>query len=128
MAYGAGSDPMPSRVLGRSFVGEPGSISTETYLCIGPVESKTEADSVSSYLACRLTRFLVLLHKPSQHATRKVYTFVPSQDWTKPWTDAKLYAKYSLTDKEIDFVQKVVRPMDLTSGEFDKIIMDDSDE
>ena len=56
-AYGAGSDPMPSRVLGRAFVGEPGSVSTETYLCIGPLKSKSEAESVSSYLACRFTRF-----------------------------------------------------------------------
>jgi len=127
-AYGAGSDPMPSRVLGRSFVGEPGSISTETYLCIGPFSSESEAASVSSYLACRLTRLLVLLHKPSQDATKKVYAFLPTQDWTNQWTDADLYAKYSLTDEEIDFVQKVVRPIDLTSGEFGKIITDDADE
>jgi len=29
--------------------------------------------------------------------TRKVYTFVPTQNWTKQWTDADLYAKYGLT-------------------------------
>jgi site-specific DNA-methyltransferase (adenine-specific) len=127
-AYGAGSDPMPSRVLGRSFVGEPGSVSTETYLCIGPLGSEIEADSVSSYLACRLTRFLILLHKPSQHATRKVYTFVPTQDWTRPWTDADLYAKYDLTDEEIAFIEKIVRPMDLTSGLSDEINVDEADD
>ena len=118
-AYGAGSDPMPSRVLGRAFVGEPGSVSTETYLCIGPLKSKSEAESVSSYLACRFTRFLVLMHKPSQDATRKVYAFVPSQEWAKQWTDADLYAKYGITEKEITFIEKVVRPMDLNESSDD---------
>jgi len=116
MAYGAGSNPMPSRVLNRSFVGEPGSICTETYLCIGPLKSRSEADSVSSYLACRLTRLLVLMHKPSQHATRKVYTFVPTQDWTRQWTDEDLYAKYGISESEIAFIEKVVRPMNLTDN------------
>lgn len=126
MAYGAGSDPMPSRVLGRSFVGEPGSISTETYLCIGPLESKSGAESVSSYLACRLTRFLVLLHKPSQHATRKVYTFVPTQKWTKKWSDEDLYAKYGISKSEIAFIEKVIRPMD-SSDTQDGAITDDDE-
>ncbi len=126
-AYGAGSDPMPSRVLGRSFVGEPGSISTETYLCIGPLSSKSEANSVSSYLACRLTRFLVLMHKPSQDATRKVYAFVPAQKWTRHWTDADLYAKYNLSEEEIAFVEKIVRPIDVNSDAPDEATPDDDE-
>ena len=78
---------------------------------IGPFDTKTEAESVLSYLYCRLTRFLILLHKPSQHTTRKVYAFVPMQDFNQTWTDKKLYEKYKLTAKEIEFIEKIVRPM-----------------
>jgi site-specific DNA-methyltransferase (adenine-specific) len=85
---------------------------------IGPFDSKTEAESVLSYLSCRLTRLLILLHKPSQDTTRKVYTFVPTQKWTKKWTDENLYAKYGISASEIAFIEKVVRPMDL-SGDSD---------
>lgn len=113
-APGTGNkDTYPHKIISTPFVGEPGSISSETYLCIGPFDSKAEAESVLSYLSCRLTRLLVLLHKPSQHVTRRVYTFVPIQEWTKRWTDEDLYAKYSLSPSEIAFVEKVVRPMDL---------------
>ena len=70
---------------------------------------------MGSYLACRLTRFLILLRKASQNTTRKVYAFVPTQDWSKAWTDDALYAKYRLTDEEIAFVEKVVRPMTFDS-------------
>lgn len=114
-------------MLGRPFVGEPGSVSTETYICIGPFKSENEAKNVCSYISCRLTRFLVMLHKPSQHATRKVYTFVPTQDFSKPWTDQELYAKYGLSDKEIAFVEWMIRPMDLNSETLDEAIPNEDD-
>jgi site-specific DNA-methyltransferase (adenine-specific) len=97
-------------------------------LCIGPLDSKSEAESVLSYLTCRLTRLLILLHKPSQDTTRKVYTFVPTQDWTKQWTDADLYAKYGLNDDEIAFIEKIVRPMELTSDLLDDVSVDEGDD
>ena len=87
---------------------------------IGPFDSMTEAKSVLSYLSCRLTRFLILLHKPSQDTTRKVYTFVPTQEWTKRWTDEALYAKYGISASEIEFIEKVVRPMDLDRASEDE--------
>lgn len=113
-APGTGNrDTYPHRILSTPFVGEPGSISSETYLCIGPLETKSQAESVLSYLSCRLTRLLILLHKPSQDTTRKVYTFVPIQQWDRIWTDEDLYTNYGLTDDEIAFIEKIVRPMDL---------------
>jgi len=113
-APGTGNrDTYPHRIISTPFVGEPGSISSETYLCIGPFDSRTEAESALSYLSCRLTRFLILLHKPSQDTTRKVYTFVPCLEWTRWWTDEDLYAKYEISANEIAFIEKVVRPMEL---------------
>jgi hypothetical protein len=125
-APGTGNrDTYPHRILSTPFIGEPGSISSETYLCIGPFESKGEAESVLSYLACRLTRLLILLHKPSQDTTRRVYTFVPTQDWTKEWADVDLYAKYGLTGEEIAFIEKIVRPMDLSRDLFDEVSVEE---
>lgn len=119
-APGTGNkDTYPHRIISTPFIGEPGTISSETYLCIGPLDSKEQAESVLSYLSCRLTRLLILLHKPSQHTTRKVYTFVPTQEWTRRWTDEDLYAKYDLSASEIAFIEKVVRPMDLNGASKD---------
>jgi adenine-specific DNA methylase len=116
-APGTGNkDTYPHKIISTPFIGEPRSISSETYLCIGPLDSQRQAESVLSYLSCRLTRLLILLHKPSQDTTRKVYTFVPTQDWTKTWTDEALYAKYGITDEEQAFIEKIVRPMDLSGG------------
>lgn len=125
-APGTGNkDTYPHRIISTPFIGEPGSICSETYLCIGPFDSKDEAESALSYLTCRLTRLLILLHKPSQDTTRKVYTFVPKQKWNKPWTDKDLYAKYGITPAEIDFIEKVVRPMDLSADLLGDVAVDD---
>lgn len=54
---------------------------------------------------------MVLLKKNTQHATSKVYELVPMQDFSKPWTDKELYAKYGLDQTEIDFIEAMIRPM-----------------
>ena len=120
-APGTGNrDTYPHRIISTPFIGEPGSISSETYLCIGPFDTQGEAASALSYLSCRFTRLLILLHKPSQHVTRKVYAFVPTQRWTKQWTDADLYAKYGLSSSEIAFIEKIVRPLDINGDLFEE--------
>ncbi|WP_295625618.1 Eco57I restriction-modification methylase domain-containing protein [uncultured Nitrosomonas sp.] len=121
-APGTGNrDTYPHRILSTPFIGEPGSICSETYLCIGPFETQNEAESALSYITCRLTRLLILLHKPSQDTTRKVYTFVPTQEWNRKWTDDELYAKYGITESEIAFIEKIVRPMDLANDLFENV-------
>ena len=125
-APGTGNrDTYPHRIISTPFVSGPGSISSETYLCIGPFGTRDEANSALSYLSCRLTRFLILLHKPSQDTTRKVYTFVPTQDWSRTWTDTDLYARYGLTDEEIVFVEKIVRPLEVATDLLGDVSVDD---
>ena len=120
-APGTGNkDTYPHKIISTPFIGEPGSISSWTYMYIGPFNTKSEAESAMAYLSCRLTRLLILLHKPSQDTTRKVYTFVPTQKWTKRWTDKDLYAKYGISESEIAFIAKVVRPMDLSNASEDE--------
>lgn len=76
---------------------------------------------MTSYINTKFFRFLVLFKKNTQNAARGVYQFVPAQDFSEPWTDEKLYKKYGLTQEEIDFIESMIRPMDLNTE-------DDTDE
>ena len=107
-AGGSGNDPM---VLGKPICASPNSISSQTFL-YAPFESEQEAQNFISYLQTKLFRVLVSACKISQHAPSKTYRFVPLQDFSKPWTDAELYAKYGLTDEEIAFVEATIKPME----------------
>ena len=115
-AYNAG-DNYPHQILGKPIAGEAGSCCTETYIVIGPFVSDTVVKNVISYISTKFFRFLVMLKKISQHAAATVYSFVPLQDFSRPWTDADLYAKYALTDEEIAFIESMIRPMDLDGGD-----------
>ena len=113
-AGGSGYDPL---VLGIPFYGEPGSICSQTYICIGydPVKhnfSKEECMNIISYIKTRFFRFMVSIKKKTQDAFAQVYEFVPLQDFSKSWTDAELYAKYGLTDEEIAFIESMIKPME----------------
>lgn len=109
---GSGSDSFPHPILGRPFLGYPGTACTETYIYIGPFPSEQVAKNVVSYICTKFFRFLVLLNKPTQHATRRVYEFVPVQDFTHAWSDEKLYKKYGLNADEIDFIESIIRPLE----------------
>ena len=110
---GSGSDAFPHPILGRPFVVGPNSACTETYLVAGAFDDPQQAYNLTTYLVTRFLRFLVLLNKPAQHATSKVYKFVPIQDFDEPWTDEKLYAKYGITEHEIAFIESILRPVEL---------------
>ncbi|MFM8295261.1 MAG: hypothetical protein ACKN9E_12040, partial [Microcystaceae cyanobacterium] len=114
---GSGSDSFPHPILGKPFVVSPNSACTETYLVAGVFDNENEAYNLAKYLTTKFLRFLVLLNKPAQHATSKVYVFVPIQDFTQTWTDEKLYAKYGLTAEEIAFIESMIRPMELDKPE-----------
>jgi len=111
-AYGE-RGAFPYLVIGKPFLGEPNTCCTETYLVIRPFDSLQKCENVISYMRTRFFRFLVLLKKNTQHATSKVYSLVPIQDFNESWTDEKLYKKYGLTAEEITFIESMVRPMEL---------------
>lgn len=93
-------------------VGEPNSLCTETYLVAGPFNSEQEANNALSYTQTKFFHFMFGLKKITQNTTSKSYQFVPLQDFSKPWTDEELYAKYNLTQEEIDFIESMIKPME----------------
>lgn len=113
---GSGSDEFPHPILTKPFYGEPNTVCNESYLVIGEFSNKNQCDNAMSYIATRFFRFLILLKKSSQNAARGVYSLVPIQDFSKPWTDEELYKKYGITEEEIAFIESLIRPMDLTTG------------
>ena len=121
-AAGSGND---GQVLGTPFYGEPNSICSQTYICIGYDSknpfTKEECLSIIKYLKTRFLRYLVSIKKNTQHSFATVYQLVPLQDFTEnsdiDWSksveeiDQQLYKKYGLDDSEIDFIESMIKPM-----------------
>ncbi len=107
-AYGERGD-FPYLVTAKPFLGEPGSCCSETYLVMHTSLDRRECENVISYLTTRFFRFLVLLKKNTQNTSRQVYALAPILDFSKKWTDEKLYAKFGLTEEETAFIEYLVR-------------------
>lgn len=54
-----------------------------------------------------------MLKKPTQHALKGVYSYVPILDFSESWSDEKLYKRYGFTNNEIAFIESMIRPMEL---------------
>ena len=90
----------------------PRDVCTDSYLVIGGYNNDIEAKNLESYIKTKTLRFLLLQSLTSMNISRANFRFVPLQDFTRPWTDADLYAKYHLTDEEIQFIESMIKPMD----------------
>ncbi len=110
-AGGSGTDQI---ILGKPIYGEPNSVCSYTYICIGYAQNytKTECENIIRYIGTKFFRYLVSIKKKTQDASRDVYQFVPLQDFSHPWTDEMLYKKYGLDENEIAFIESMIRPME----------------
>lgn len=106
-----GSGEMGKDVI-KPLIGEPNSICTQTYIMIGPFNNKKECENAITYIKTRFFHFLMGVKKVTQDAMAKVYSLIPLQDFSKPWTDEELYKKYDLTQEEVDFIESMIKPME----------------
>jgi len=91
---------------------EPGTICTETYMLLSTFDKKEECVNMFNYLKTRFVRALIAMSTSTQQMSRANFRFVPLQDFSHPWTEKDLYAKYNLTDKDIRFIETMIKPMD----------------
>lgn len=120
---GAGfiNDEKPVTILGKAYIGKPNQICSDSLIPLGPFDTKIEAFNLQKYMTGKFFRFMVGILKVSQNIYQNVYQFVPMQnftdssdiDWNKsiPEIDKQLYAKYNLTDEEINYIESKIKPM-----------------
>lgn len=107
------------KILSKIKIMEPDEVCTFSYFVIGCEDSLNRVKNIYKYLKTKLVRFLLLQSITSINISKDKFQFVPMQDFSKPWTDAELYAKYNLTQEEIDFIESMIKPMN-TDGERDE--------
>jgi len=91
---------------------DPGVVCTETYLVVGSFDNKKYAQNLVTYMKTKFFRFLLQQSLYSQNIAKDRFQFVPVQDFSKPWTDEELFAKYGLTNEEIAFIISMIKLME----------------
>lgn len=101
-----------STVPPEIIIGEPSDLCTETFLQIGEFDDYNYAKNCLSYIKCKFFRALLFYNRHSLNISRESFNLIPLQDFSKPWTDEELYAKYNLTQDEINFIESMIKPME----------------
>lgn len=110
-------------VLSTPLIGEPLIGYTQTFISFGAFDRWGEAEALLKYIKTKFSRVLLGIQKITQNNQSKtVWSCIPIQDFTSQsdidWSqsvadiDRQLYAKYKLSQEEIDFIEEKVRAMD----------------
>jgi hypothetical protein len=100
------------RVLTTPRILKTDEINTETYIDTAVFDTLNEATNYKNYLCTKFARYLLRQAITSVNVTRECFAFVPMQDFTRPWSDEDLYAKYGLTDEEKTLIEALIKPIE----------------
>lgn len=110
------------RVITTPQILKPSEINTETYIDVAVFDTKEEALNYNYFLYSKFARFLLRQSITSVNVTRECFSFVPLQDFTTnsdlDWgqsiagIDQQLYKKYGLSEAEVDFIERMIKPME----------------
>ena len=119
---GALGEVIPTSLIGEPVIGNVGTGYTQSFISIGSFSTIIEAESCLKYIKTKFVRAMLGVLKVTQDNNKDVWRFVPLQDfsenskidWQKSISeiDPQLYAKYKLTQDEIEFIEKMIKPME----------------
>ena len=95
----------------QTFISEPGSVVTESYVVVASFKQEQLARNCLSYLKTKFFRILCQVTIVSPDVSARTFDLVPIQDFSRPWTDDNLYKKYGLEDDEITFIESNIKSM-----------------
>lgn len=110
------------KVIPKIEVLTPNVVCTESYLLLSSFNNEDSANNLCKYVKSKFFRFLLSLKVITQNISKDCFRFVPLQDFTSKsdidWSrsigeiDAQLYEKYGLERDEIDFIERMIKPME----------------
>ena len=112
----------PNYIIGRAYVGGPGSVCTDSLIPIGCFDTEEEALNLQKYMKTKFLRYLVGVMKTSRNIYQVVYELVPVQEFTNNsdinWNtsieelDIQLFDKYDFTQEERKLIELLIKKMD----------------
>ncbi|MDR3293833.1 MAG: Eco57I restriction-modification methylase domain-containing protein [Clostridiales bacterium] len=115
---GSGNDP---HVLAKTELAPKNSVCSQSYL-YSAFDTKAQAENFNKYIKTRFFRILVSAMKITQSAPKRVYKFVPLQDFsneneTLDWSktineiDGQLFAIYGLSEDDKNYLNQMIAEM-----------------
>jgi site-specific DNA-methyltransferase (adenine-specific) len=92
--------------FGNTFIGKPNECHTGSYISFN-VKNSNEADSLLTYLKCKLPNLLLSIRKISQHISADTCKWIPLVPLDKNWTDQLLFEYFEFDEELIGLVNNI---------------------
>lgn len=97
-----------NKSFGNIFIGKPGEIHTNTYFSF-EVKNKLEAESLESYLKCKLPNVMLGLRKSGRSIIPNTCKWIPLIPLDRQWNDEDIYKFLQLNDIEIKLIEDYIK-------------------
>ncbi len=91
--------------FGNLILGNPNEVYSETYISFA-VDTEQEAQSLLSYMKCRLPNMLLSLRKISQNISSDTCKWIPLPPLNKEWTDEEVYKYFKMSVDDIKLINE----------------------
>ena len=119
---GAIGKTVPTQLIGTPLILNPNEGFTQSFIGIWATNNYSDAVAAMKYIKTCFVRALLGILKVTQDNNADTWAYVPLQDFTEnsdidwskpiPEIDQQLYRKYNLSDEEIAFIEKMIKPME----------------
>ena len=121
---GSGSigEVLSTPLIGEPLIGEPLIGHTQSFISVGSLDSRVEAEALLKYVKTKFARTMLGTLKITQDNKKSTWANVPMQDFSEnsdiDWSksiheiDLQLYKKYNLSNEEIQFIESRVQSME----------------
>jgi len=89
--------------FGNIFIKNPNEVNSQTYISFN-VGNKTQAESLLSYLNCKLPNYMLSIRKNTQHICKNTIKWIPLPPLDRIWNDNNIYKYFDITNKEIKLI------------------------
>jgi hypothetical protein len=91
--------------FGNTFIGKPNEIHTGSYISF-KVTTENEAESLLSYMKCKLPNFMLSLRKITQDISEGTCKWIPYPPLNKIWNDEEVYKYFNFSEDEITLIKE----------------------
>lgn len=90
--------------LSKPIIGLPGDVCSRSYIHF-PVNNKTAAESLKSYLESKFVKMLVRTRKQTQSVSKHIFEHIPMVPLNRQWTDEEVYKYFRLGLEDIELIE-----------------------
>jgi len=93
----------------QCIVDDVGTLGARESVSVLFLQDTEKGEFAERFFTSKLINFIMNTNQWTQYQLSQILNFIPVEDFSQDWTDAKIYKHFSLTQEEIDYIESNVK-------------------